>query len=245
MTTAWDTLCNTLGRAEPALCGAGGAIITLPAGLAARLAAFTQPVWLNAQTWQSVLHDLFSRNSNLAELVMEDLTAIAGRNLEEGGLVATWIGGRGFHALFAHRAIHALWQENRQELAQALKASLYTTGCDIHPAARFGRRIFLDHAVGTVIGETATIGDDVSLWHGVTLGSTLMEEGDRHPKIGPGAVIGAGAIILGNITIGRGAIVAAGSVVLHAVPPWRLVAGNPAALKTGYVHPFGMKPEQD
>ena len=94
-----------------------------------------------------------------------------------------------------------------------------------------------------VVGETATVGDDASIWHGVTLGSTLMQQGDRHPKIGPGAILGAGATVLGNIAVGEGAIVAAGSLVLRPVPPFTTVAGNPASQKAGYRHPFGYGPK--
>lgn len=151
------------------------------------------------------------------------------------------MGNRGFHILLAHRVANRLWLAGNRPLALAVKSSASHLGADIHPGARFGRSIFLDHGVGLVVGETAAVEDDVSLWHGVTLGSTLMESGDRHPKIHRGAVIGAGATILGNIDIGEGAIIAAGSVVLRSVPPFTVQAGNPAQLKPGYRHPFGYR----
>ncbi len=144
--------------------------------------------------------------------------------------------------LAAHRLVHALWVGGQTSLALAIKAGTASLGVDIHPAAIFGRRIFLDHGVGFVVGETACVEDDVSIWHGVTLGSTLMAHGDRHPKIRRGAVIGAGATVLGNIEIGEGAIIASGSVVVRPVSPFTTVAGNPARLKPGYRHPFGYTP---
>jgi serine O-acetyltransferase len=153
--------------------------------------------------------------------------------------VGTWIGGRGFHMLTAHRVAHALWQRGDRALAMAWKTAAAVLGADIHPAACFGRGIFLDHGIGVVIGETAVVEDDVCLWHGVTLGSTLMQDGDRHPKIRRGAVLGAGALVLGAIEVGEGAVIASGSVVLTDVPPYTTVAGNPARAKTTHRHPYG------
>jgi serine O-acetyltransferase len=124
---------------------------------------------------------------------------------------------------------HAHWKAGRQTLAVLIQnwaAKLY--GVDIHPAAQLGKGLFIDHALGVVIGETAVIEDDVCMLHGVTLGSTLKESGSRHPKVRRGATIGAQATILGNIEIGAGAMVAAGSVVRRPVPPGMIVAGVPA-----------------
>ncbi|MDK1376665.1 MULTISPECIES: serine O-acetyltransferase [Sinorhizobium] len=136
---------------------------------------------------------------------------------------------KGFHAIQTHRLAHWLWKRGRKDFAlylQSRSSSVYQT--DINPAARIGRGIFLDHATGLVVGETATIGDNVSILHGVTLGGTGKEGSDRHPKIGDGVLIGAGAKILGNIHIGHCSRVAAGSVVLKPVPPKTTVAGVPA-----------------
>ncbi|WP_159995205.1 serine O-acetyltransferase [Roseomonas sp. 18066] len=169
---------------------------------------------------------------------LADLDAITRLNFEPGGLVGTWLGGRGFHMLVAHRLAHRLWMDGETELAIAVKTGAAILGADIHPAARLGRGLFLDHGIGLVVGETAVIEDGVCLWHGVTLGSTLMADGDRHPKIRRGAVLGAGATILGNIEVGEAAVVASGSVVLRSVPPRTTVAGNPAVQRGQHRHPY-------
>lgn len=136
---------------------------------------------------------------------------------------------KGFHAIQTHRLANWLYMRGRRDFAlylQSCSSSVFQT--DINPAARIGKGIFLDHATGLVVGETAVIGDNVSILHGVTLGGTGKEGADRHPKIGNGVLIGAGAKILGNIEIGSCSRVAAGSVVLKPVPPKSTVAGVPA-----------------
>ena len=136
---------------------------------------------------------------------------------------------KGFHAIQTYRLAHWLWHKGRKDFAYYLQSrSSAVFQCDIHPAAKIGRGIFLDHATGLVAGETAVIGDDVSMLHDVTLGGTGNENGDRHPKIGHGVMIGAGAKILGNIEVGHCARIAAGSVVLKPVPHNTTVAGVPA-----------------
>jgi serine O-acetyltransferase len=136
---------------------------------------------------------------------------------------------KGFHAIQAHRLAHWLWSKGRKDFAYYLQSrSSAVLQCDIHPNAQIGRGIFLDHATGLVVGETAVIEDDVSMLHGVTLGGTGKEAGDRHPKIRHGVLIGAGAKILGNIEIGHCARIASGSVVLKPVPNNKTVAGVPA-----------------
>ncbi|XP_057841916.2 serine acetyltransferase 2 isoform X2 [Cryptomeria japonica] len=136
---------------------------------------------------------------------------------------------KGYHALQSYRVAHALWNRGQRVLALALQSRISEVfAVDMHPAARIGKGILLDHGTGIVIGETAVIGDRVSMLQGVTLGGTGKEVGDRHPKIGSGVLIGAGATILGNITVGKGAMVAAGSLVLKDVPPHSMVAGTPA-----------------
>lgn len=136
---------------------------------------------------------------------------------------------KGFHAIQTHRLAHWLMQCGRRDFAlylQSRSSSVFQT--DINPAARLGKGLFLDHATGLVVGETAVIGDNVSILHGVTLGGTGKEGADRHPKISNGVLIGAGAKILGNIEVGRCSRIAAGSVVLKPVPPNSTVAGVPA-----------------
>jgi serine O-acetyltransferase len=136
---------------------------------------------------------------------------------------------KGFHSIQTHRLAHWLWGRGRKDFAFYLQSRASSVfNCDIHPAARIGRGIFLDHASGLVVGETAAIDDDVSMLHDVTLGGTGNETGDRHPKIGRGVMIGAGAKILGNIEVGHCARIAAGSVVVKPVPHNKTVAGVPA-----------------
>lgn len=138
---------------------------------------------------------------------------------------------KGFHALATYRFAHALWHSGRRDFALYLQSeSSRVFGVDIHPAAQFGRGIMLDHATGFVVGETAVVGDNCSFLHGVTLGGSGKETGDRHPKIGDNVLIGAGAKVLGNIRVGHCSRVAAGSVVLRDVPPETTVAGVPAKI---------------
>lgn len=213
-------------------------------GAARLLARLARPVFLDADDLRSLAADAFAAAPGTLDAVLDDLRTITRRNFEPGGLVGTWLGSRGFHVLLAHRLAHRLWRGGQPALASAVKASTAHLGADIHPAACFGRRIFLDHGIGVVVGETAIVEDDVSLWHGVTLGSTLMQDGDRHPKIRRGAVLGAGAAVLGAIEVGAWSVVAAGSVVLHPVPPRTTVAGNPATPKARHRHPYASAAEQ-
>lgn len=141
---------------------------------------------------------------------------------------------KGFHALQVHRVAHWLWRQGRQILALYLQSRVAEVfAVDIHPAAQIGGGLMIDHATGLVIGETAVIGEDVSILHAVTLGGTGHGGGDRHPKIGRGVLISAGAKILGNITIGEGARIGAGSLVLEPVEPHTTVAGVPARVVGG------------
>lgn len=138
---------------------------------------------------------------------------------------------RGILALTSQRLSHQVWLSGDRQSAVLLQNwTSQHWNIDIHPAASMGRGLFVDHGIGIVIGETAVVEDDVSLWHGVTLGSTLTEAGERHPKIGRGALICAGATVLGNITVGPGAIVAASAVVTKAVPAGVIVIGSPAKI---------------
>lgn len=138
---------------------------------------------------------------------------------------------KGFQALETHRMAHRLWHMGRRDMALYLQSrSSVVFGVDIHPNARFGRGVMIDHATGVVVGETAVVGDNVSMLHGVNLGGNGKEHGDRHPKIGSGVLLGANAKVLGNITVGDCARIAAGSVVLHPVPKCVTVAGVPAKI---------------
>ncbi|KAM7260852.1 hypothetical protein ACFE04_026327 [Oxalis oulophora] len=143
---------------------------------------------------------------------------------------------KGYHSLQSYRVAHALWNQGRVVLALALQSRISEVfGVDIHPAAKIGDGILLDHGTGVVIGETAVIGNQVSLMHGVTLGGTGKEVGDRHPKVGDSALLGARVTILGNIKVGDGAMIAAGSLVLKEVPSHSMVAGTPAQV-IGFVN---------
>lgn len=147
---------------------------------------------------------------------------------------------KGYQAIQTHRFASALWNSGRRDFALYLQSrSSLVFQVDINPAARIGKGIMLDHATGFVVGETAVIGDNVSILQGVTLGGTGKSEEDRHPKIGNGVLIGAGAIVLGNIKVGECARIGAGSVVLKEVPPHVTVAGVPAKIigEAGCAHP--------
>ncbi len=138
---------------------------------------------------------------------------------------------KGFQALQCYRIGHWLWRNQRRDMAYFVQMRTSEAfGVDIHPNARVGQAVMIDHAHSIVIGETAVVGDNVSMLHSVTLGGTGKEDGDRHPKIGSGVMIGAGAKVLGNITVGRCSRIAAGSVVLESVPPCKTVAGVPARI---------------
>lgn len=150
---------------------------------------------------------------------------------------------KGYHALQSHRIAHWLWQQKRESLALFLQNQISQVfDVDIHPGARIGQGVMIDHATGVVIGETAVLEDNVSMLHGVTLGGSGCSKGDRHPKIRRGVLIGVGAKILGNIEIGEGAKIGAGSVVLEAVAPHTTVAGVPAKV---IGHPRGDEPARD
>ncbi len=137
----------------------------------------------------------------------------------------------GFHALQLHRIAHALWKARLLWLARFLShVTRFLTGVEIHPGARIGRRVFIDHGMGVVIGETAEIGDDCTLYHGVTLGGVSWNQGKRHPTLGKGVVVGAGAKILGPFIVGDGAKVGSNSVVVKPVPAGATVVGIPARI---------------
>lgn len=138
---------------------------------------------------------------------------------------------KGYQALQCYRVAHWLWRQGRHDMAYFVQMRISELfGVDVHPAARLGQGIMIDHAHSIVIGETAVVGNNVSMLHSVTLGGTGKEDDDRHPKIGDGVLIGAGAKVLGNIKVGNCSRIAAGSVVLEDVPPCKTVAGVPARI---------------
>ncbi len=198
------------------------------------------------ETITDITEQVFSQHKNVLESSIRDISETAHRNFEPGGVAATLLFSRGVHAILAHRVAHQLWLDDDKNLALAIKSTLgRALSTDIHPAAQIGSGLWLDHGLGFVVGETAVIEDDVSIWHNVTLGSTLTDSGARrHPRIKRGAVIGAGAMILGDITIGKGATVAAGAIVLNDVPTNRVIVGHKASLKGDAQVSFLPKNEQ-
>jgi len=161
--------------------------------------------------------------------IREDIRAVLERDPAARSRLEVFLCYPGLHAIWAHRINHSLWKHHLYLLARFLSnLSRAATGIEIHPGAQIGRRLFIDHGMGVVIGETAVVGDDVTMFHGSTLGGTGLEKGKRHPTLGDGVLIGAGAKILGNIRIGNNARVGANSVVLHDVPDGASVGGIPA-----------------
>jgi serine O-acetyltransferase len=160
-----------------------------------------------------------------------DLAAISARDPAAESQLTPFLYYKGFHALECHRVAHWLWRAGRRDLAHFLQSRVSDVfAVDIHPAVPIGHGVFIDHATSLVVGETAVIGNDVSILHEVTLGGTGKERGDRHPKVRDGVLLCAGAKVLGNVEIGREAKVGAGSVVLSNVPPRATVAGVPARI---------------
>jgi serine O-acetyltransferase len=144
----------------------------------------------------------------------------------------------GLHAVWAHRVGHALWRRGVRTPARAIsQASRFMTGIEIHPGAQLGQGVFIDHGMGVVIGETAEVGDDVTIYHGVTLGGVSLDEGKRHPTVGDGVTIGAGAKVLGNITVGAGSRIGANSVLVRSVAPGSVVVGVPGQVVSGRASP--------
>jgi serine O-acetyltransferase len=193
--------------------------------IAARLKneVISQPLIVQA------FHRAASATPELSAGLRADIACVIDRDPATDRLIEPFLYFKGFHAIQAHRLTHWLWTTGERDFAlylQSRSSEVFQT--DIHPAALIGRGIFLDHATGLVVGETSVIEDDVSILQDVTLGGTGKQCGDRHPKVRRGAMIGAGAKILGNIEVGENARVAAGSVVLAPVPPHTTVAGIPA-----------------
>lgn len=198
---------------------------TLAAVLARRLASAD----MQESTLQTLMEGLL--DAAVLSSVAADLAAVKERDPACPDALHVLLNLKGFQALQTYRIAHGLWREGRAELAFALTNQASAAfAVDIHPAARIGAGVMLDHGTGIVIGETTVIEDNVSILQNVTLGGTGKEHGDRHPKIRSGVMIGAGAKILGNIEIGTMSKVAAGSVVLKNVPPHCTVAGVPARI---------------
>lgn len=168
------------------------------------------------------------------QLLVEDLRTAQARDPAAGSLLEVAVVYPGVHALWAHRVAHRLWRRGRLfRLPARIVAHLarWLTGIEIHPQAVIGRRFFIDHGMGVVIGQTAEVGDDVLMFHGSTLGGTSMSRGKRHPTIGDGVMIGAGAKVLGPVTVGAGAKIGANAVVIKDVPAHAVAVGVAARLR--------------
>jgi serine O-acetyltransferase len=186
---------------------------------------------LRAMSIRDIAEEAYASDPALVETAEADLRAVFERDPACKGYVQPFLFFKGFQALQTQRVSHWLWKQGRETLAFYLQSrSSEIFQVDIHPATVIGRGVFIDHGTGIVIGETAVIEDDVSMLQGVTLGGTGADRGDRHPKIGKGVLLGAGAKVLGNIRIGDYAKIASGSVVLKPVPAGCTAAGVPARL---------------
>ena len=187
---------------------------TLEAAIVYRLAKRLDHAALSGELIRQAYNDALKDEPVIGEAFRADIMATVDRDPATHRLLEPVLYYKGFHAVQTHRLAHWLWTKGRRDFALYLQSRASTVlQCDIHPAAKIGRGIFLDHASGLVVGETAVIEDDVSMLHDVTLGGTGKEAGDRHPKIRYGVMISAGAKILGNIEVGHCARIAAGSVV--------------------------------
>ena len=202
---------------------------TFRSALSFRLASKLDNPMLPTMLIRDVIEEAMSDDLSILNSAMVDIMATYERDPACEDLSTPFLFFKGFHALQAHRIAHWLWRCKRQTLAQFFQSQISVgLGVDIHPAARIGQGIMIDHATGIVIGETAIVEDDVSILHAVTLGGSGKESGDRHPKVRRGVLLGAGCKVIGNIEIGTGAKVGAGSVVLADVAPHVTVAGVPA-----------------
>lgn len=173
--------------------------------------------------WQQFLKPL--------QELREDVEAVFDRDPAARNTLEVLLNYPGIHALIGHRVAHGLWQHDLKGAARLVStASRFITGIEIHPGAKIGRRFFIDHGMGVVIGETAEIGDDVTLYHGVTLGGTSWQKGKRHPTLEDGVVVGAGAKVLGPFTVGKGAKIGSNAVVTKPVPAGATAVGGPARL---------------
>ncbi|MDZ4170004.1 MAG: serine O-acetyltransferase [Coriobacteriia bacterium] len=182
-----------------------------------------------ALRWEALVRTgLDRRPGSMFGRIREDIRAVKERDPAATSTVSVLVNYPGLHALWSHRVNHWLWNRGRHGVARFLsQVTRWFTGVEIHPGASIGERFFIDHGMGVVIGETTVIGDDVTLYQGVTLGGTGKEAGKRHPTLDDCVVVGVGSAVLGNITVGRGSKVGAGAVVIEDVPPNSTAVGIP------------------
>ncbi len=199
--------------------------------LAHHIATLLDHADVSADLIRQAFHDALALRPEIGNEARADLAAVLERDPAAHSAIVPFLYFKGYQAIQTHRFAHALWQAGRRDFALYLQSrSSQVFQVDINPNCRIGKGIMLDHATGFVAGETATIGDNVSILQGVTLGGTGKADEDRHPKIGNGVLIGAHAVILGNIRVGECARVGAGSVVVKEVPPRVTVVGVPARI---------------
>jgi serine O-acetyltransferase len=203
----------------------------LESALAYRLAQKLANGEMSEQIIREMGDEAYATEPALGDAARADIVAVFDRDPACHRFLQPLLYFKGFQAIQAYRVGHWMWTQGRKDIAYFIQMRVSEVfGIDIHPAARIGKGIMIDHAHSIVIGETAVVGDNVSMLHSVTLGGTGKETEDRHPKIGDGVLIGAGAKVLGNIRVGNCSRIAAGSVVLEEVPPCKTVAGVPARI---------------
>jgi len=204
---------------------------TMEGALAYRFALKLASGEMGQQLLREIADAAYAADPELGRAARADLMAVFERDPACHRFLEPLLYFKGFQAVQAYRVAHWLWRDGRRDMAQFVQARMSEVfSVDIHPAAQIGMGLMIDHAHAIVIGETAVVGDNVSMLHSVTLGGTGKEDGDRHPKIGNGVLIGAGAKVLGNISVGHCSRIAAGSVVLQDIPPLKTVAGVPARI---------------
>ncbi len=204
---------------------------SIESALAYRIALKLASSEMPEQIVREICDSAYATDPEIALAARADIVAVYDRDPACDRFILPLLFFKGFQAVQAFRVAHWLWMTARKDLARFMQMRCSEVfGVDIHPAAQIGRGIMIDHAHSIVIGETAVVGDNVSMLHSVTLGGTGKEEEDRHPKIADGVLIGAGAKVLGNIKVGHCSRIAAGSVVLEEVPPCKTVAGVPARI---------------
>ncbi|GAB4283398.1 MAG: serine O-acetyltransferase [Roseovarius sp.] len=204
---------------------------TFESALAYRVSMKLTSKEMSEQILREICDAALAADSAIAAAARADIVAVNDRDPACDRFIQPLLFFKGYQAVQCHRVAHWLWRQGRRDMARFFQMRCSEVfGVDIHPAARIGKGLMIDHAHSIVIGETAVVGDNVSMLHSVTLGGTGKEDQDRHPKIGNGVLIGAGAKVLGNIRVGDCSRIAAGSVVLQEVPPRKTVAGVPARI---------------